>query len=391
MSAGAHLSPLDFKTFDEEFGRVVTLLDTRKLLDGRGCAWVGDGIGADFFIRFAAQHPGEHPDVLVCMADESSPVITTERSPPPNVGFPIIVLEGSRGHLSQQENSLVNWLREGKNQVQVFGFENSEPELNTLLFREVGEKVRHILYSSGNARVTGPLLRQSGQPAWTCFWPAASLFLLYAFLSFWKKRRLGIALGLRSAPYIVCGTGVVIGCVLETLLCPREELKPGTESFNFAKQWYLTDVKHRDIPNYLALAGYNRPLVNWDVNEADYQDYILCPVLETGMKPELSWRKTLWSFFYPKIRKANSPEEAASILVRLLREEIEIQDRSEDAFDWEWIWHNRVASPAGFQLLYVAVLRSVGVGARINSQGDAEILSDGKWRNAPPPPRLILQ
>ena len=35
--------------------------------------------------------------------------------------------------------------------------------------------------------------------------------------------------------------------------------------------------------------------------------------------------------------------------------------------------------------MYVAALRSVGVPARLNAQGEAELLLNGKWQSAPRP------
>lgn len=47
------------------------------------------------------------------------------------------------------------------------------------------------------------------------------------------------------------------------------------------------------------------------------------------------------------------------------------------------IWLRQITDEAGFQVIYVAALRSVGVPARLDANGRAEFYDGGKWQVAP--------
>jgi hypothetical protein len=162
---------------------------------------------------------------------------------------------------------------------------------------------------------------------------------------------------------------------------------------HLANEWGMADANKKDLAEYVALADYNREIVNWKVADAEYQENVLSPVLKAGLKPDLKWRRELWIMFYPQIRNANSSLAAARILAAELRGEVEIHGQNREDFDFGEIWSSRLASGAEFEYLYVAALRSIGVGARINSHGGAEIFNSesNDWVEAPPAPVLIRQ
>ncbi len=223
-----------------------------------------------------------------------------------------------------------------------------------------------------------------------------------------------------------------------------------------------TLLTHVELANYCVYE-----LINWKVDKEIYNDYVLSPMIDPDdegrarhsvragtqsaksgahgltrptvespgahgvMHPtaeELDWRRPLWEFFYPRIRKENSPEEAAEIVVRNLRERVTISlqsrtgvppvqsnpsssragetptllsrtgetpallsvDRMSAAHlstGIEIIWKNRITDEKGFERIYVATLRSVGVGARLNSEGTAEFWTGAEWKLAP---RLLI-
>jgi transglutaminase-like putative cysteine protease len=49
------------------------------------------------------------------------------------------------------------------------------------------------------------------------------------------------------------------------------------------------------------------------------------------------------------------------------------------------IWRRQVASERGFEGLYVAALRSVGVPARLGAEGRAVLWTGSAWQAAPRP------
>ena len=49
------------------------------------------------------------------------------------------------------------------------------------------------------------------------------------------------------------------------------------------------------------------------------------------------------------------------------------------------IWQRQIANERGFEAVYVAALRSVGVAARLGRQGQAELWTGVEWMAAPRP------
>ncbi len=148
------------------------------------------------------------------------------------------------------------------------------------------------------------------------------------------------------------------------------------------------------------LANYNRnELINWRIDDGIYRDYVLSPMIDSETEKlnpdtlkrghqtgeELNWRRALWESFYPRIRHQQSPEEAAEIVGRYLRERVTIVPNGRSAPGVESIWKRQVADEKGFEIIYVAALRSVGIGARLNPTGKAEFWIGDKWLAAPRP------
>jgi len=93
----------------------------------------------------------------------------------------------------------------------------------------------------------------------------------------------------------------------------------------------------------------------------------------------------LWEEFYPRIRHESSPENAAVIVVRHLRERVTISTTSNLPQDVPGIWLRQITDEAGFQIIHVAALRSVGVSACLDSNSHAEFWDGNKWQAAPQP------
>ena len=70
-------------------------------------------------------------------------------------------------------------------------------------------------------------------------------------------------------------------------------------------------------------------------------------------------------------------------MVRHLRERVTITAVPGLPREVSEIWGWQITDAAGFEIIYVAALRSVGVPARLSAEGKAEFLGDGKWQEAP--------
>jgi hypothetical protein len=94
---------------------------------------------------------------------------------------------------------------------------------------------------------------------------------------------------------------------------------------------------------------------------------------------QLNWRRPLWEEFYPRIRHESSPEDAAKVVLKHLHERVTITTVPNPPHDVSAIWLKQTTDEAGFEIIYVAALRSVGVPARLDSNRHAEFWDGNKW------------
>jgi len=134
---------------------------------------------------------------------------------------------------------------------------------------------------------------------------------------------------------------------------------------------------------HLELANRQRHQFYPNLDDATFQEYILSPEIAPLPLDEVDWRRTLWENFYPRIRRESDPVAAAQIVVRSLRERVGIDPGYDYRVGVETIWTEQMTDEAGFERVYVAALRSVGIAARLNDGGQAELLEGNQWQSAP--------
>ena len=159
-----------------------------------------------------------------------------------------------------------------------------------------------------------------------------------------------------------------------------------TQDFAFLStnaDWHGRKLK--TLLTHVQLANYNRQLISWQLNDPIYRDFVLSPVITGQAGEDFAWRRPLWEEFYPRIRHESSPEDAAAIVVRHLRERVTIAELPHPAREVPAIWLQQLTDETGFEIIYVAALRSVGVPARLNAAGHAEFYVGGQWQPAPRP------
>jgi hypothetical protein len=150
-----------------------------------------------------------------------------------------------------------------------------------------------------------------------------------------------------------------------------------------------TLLTHVELANYTVYE-----LVKWKPDEQIYRDFVLSPAIDPDSDIELAWRRPLWEFYYPRIRGEQTAKGAAGVVACALRERVTIwpggETKSPNPKNWprgiQTIWDRQITDQEGFQLIYVATLRSVGVPARLNSFHQTEYWDEGQWRAAPRPP-----
>ena len=142
-----------------------------------------------------------------------------------------------------------------------------------------------------------------------------------------------------------------------------------------------------EILEHVQLADLQRNSFTPAIDEASYRQWILSPLLDDSLKPT-RWRRTLWENFCPRVRRGGNPSAAAETVVQHLRERVTVTDRDRPAESVSEIWRSQTTGRTGFEKIYVAALRSVGIPARVGQTGRAEILCDSTWT---PAPRSVLE
>ena len=172
-----------------------------------------------------------------------------------------------------------------------------------------------------------------------------------------------------------------LGIARKHLIAPKER---SDFVFLAAKPFWL-GKRLKILLEHVELANYNRELINWKLDEQMYWQFVLSPEIDPAADGDLNWRRSLWENFYPRIRKEQSPEAAAEIVVRFLRERVTIAEGNDLPAVVAEIWQRQITNERGFEAVYVAALRSVGVAARLGRQGQAELWTGVEWAAAPQP------
>ena len=141
----------------------------------------------------------------------------------------------------------------------------------------------------------------------------------------------------------------------------------------------------KTLLEHVELAHYNRELINWKLDEQVYREFVLSAQIDPAADGGLNWRRALWENFYPRIRREQEPGAAAEIVVRFLRERVTVAQGSGLPSAVAESWQRQITSERGFEAVYVAALRSVGVPSRLGSQGRAELWTGAVWQAAPRP------
>jgi hypothetical protein len=134
---------------------------------------------------------------------------------------------------------------------------------------------------------------------------------------------------------------------------------------------------------HVELADLQRKQFYPKQDELIFRQFILSPDVDDLPLDEIDWRRTLWENFYPRIRHEDDPVVAAQVVVRFLRERVGIDPSYRYRVGVETIWTQQMTDEAGFERIYVAALRSVGIAARLNEQNQAELWTGSAWHTAP--------
>lgn len=173
---------------------------------------------------------------------------------------------------------------------------------------------------------------------------------------------------------------------------------PVSERTLAVARWFLVPVRARIDFEFLAakpiwdgqplkvllqhahLANYNRTLVNWKLDDELYREFVLSPEIGDSLLDAQRWRRPLWEYFYPRIRKESSLDAAAEIVIRQLRELVKLTSAANPPTTILQYWQRGSASESQFHFLCVAALRSAGIPARLTSARRVEFWNGTDWR-----------
>jgi len=398
--------------FDAQFEALLRYLGQQRWVNTNAIAWVGFSLGANRMLDFALQHPDQQPRLLVLLSGAGFSPDPRSQTPDPNLHCPILLIHGEQDEIFPIADTkrLASVLQTSGLSVElkiIPGIAHGMESERGVVFRCIGEYCLTHLTGNGAWQDYHSIAQwQADAPSLWLFWLPATAWIVGWFA--WSRYRKAASpekIKLSGGEIALRWVAVILAtlALAETtihLVTPRFFVNDTTLSI--ASRFLVQPKQHNDF-EYLAaqpiwhgqklktilihveLTGYNRELVNWQVDEKNYQDFVLSPVITGDTDEKLNWRRPLWEEFYPRIRHESSPEDAAKIVVRNLRERVTIAALPNLPHDVPAIWLRQITDEAGFEIIYVAALRSVGVPARLNSQHQAEFGDGTKWDNSPRP------
>ena len=398
--------------FAAQYESLLNYLGRQKWADTNAIAWVGFSLGANRMWDFALQHPAQEPQLLVQLSGAGLFPDPRTQNPDANLHCPILLIHGD-----QDETFPVADTKNLTSVLQTDGVpvglkiipglpHGMEPERG-VVFRSIGEYCRLHLAGKDAWQNYHSIAQWQAEapPFWLFCLPAAAW--AFGWLACWRyhracppaKTKLSHGeITLRSLA-VLLATWALAEMAIHlvtphfpisdtTLSIARRFLVQPKEHADFeflARQPVWDGEKLKTLLDHVELVGYNRELINWRLDDTMYRDHVLSPIITGHSGEQLNWRRPLWEEFYPRIRHESSPEDAAKIVVRHLRERVTIATLPNPSHDVPDIWLKQMTDEAGFEIIYVAALRSVGVPTRLDSNRHAEFWDGGKWQIAPSP------
>jgi len=402
--------------FNAQFGELLQYLNRQSWVDTNAIAWVGLSAGANDMFDFALRHPDQQPQLLVQLSGAG---IQKEQAVGQTNGefgllrCPVLLVHGEQDEVFPVADAkrLTVTLQAGGIPVELKIIPNAshglEPERATI-FRAVGEYcLAHLTGRDALQNYRSIAQWQAQAPPLLVWWLPAIMWAGGWSAWFVKARaKTQLVKAALSRSEIVLrwlAALLAIGALSVTALHLVTPLFLVSDKTSALARRFLVQTKERAGFEYLVaqpiwrgqklktlledveLAGYNRELVNWHVDDKMYQDFVLSPVITGNPGEQLNWRRPLWEEFYPRVRHENSTEDAAKIVVRHLRERVTIALVTNLLQEVPAIWLKQITDKAGFEIIYVAALRSAGVPAQLDSQHQAEFWNGNKWQTAPAP------
>jgi len=394
--------------FNGQLSGLGTWLKRQPWADSESVVWIGSSLGAQRSLSYLLRESAMNPDLYVRVGGG---LVREARAPDARrarIECPTLLLHGENDQVFPLEEceQLAEILRNGGTPTgavilaeQDHGF---RPDRLGVM-RALGEFCAEQMDDDGRfSRNSTPVSPVAGLPV--------AFFLACIGLVFWRGGlwllrgdsetssrleqtfRVGVKLAVLSS--VIC-SGVCLALPAMPVNKARIERAVEWGIVNVGK-WDAEflgglDLSHLiaqpttgDLLEHAELTNYRGRFLYGDLDDDFWRRYVMSPLI-AGDSTRIDWRRPLWESFYPRVRKEDSPMDAAIIVCRFLRERVSIVSDFQETQGVHASWFSRRANSADWERLYVAALRSGGIAARLNRTGDAEIWDGDEWLSAPRP------
>jgi hypothetical protein len=376
------------------------LSSVRSRGPNQGIVLVGDGNRSSTMLIAALKSIAVSPDLFICVPDEDGIDLVMDRlsKAGDSIHGPVIIANKSK--TTNLVQTAKTWASNQQTKAEIVALDNAgdfHPR-DTLFYKELAELAREKLVKLGKLSQSAAL--QMSRPRRASKSANALLGFSTVFIAVLVGRKINFCSnpGLKYRSQIcavllfglLCGTATALIVSRQTNgVSVAQNHSRNTSLSSQMAGWRLSDTRLDKLNPFISLTDYSRKLASWKLDERIHRAYVLSPDVAPGLQPELQSRLSLWKFFYPLVRRAKTPLEAANVLVQNLRLEIEIRAVDSQPLTIEQIWSQHATTQDGFEAVYVAALRSIAIASRLNAQGQAELWDDGEWKPAPRPAELV--
>lgn len=415
--------------FEDQFTELNRFLARQPWANTNGIAWVGYSLGAQYGLSYALNHPEVQPHIIVCLSGgwvreldalpiaselnfnyegepTSSRFTTTSNQSPLNLKSKLVLIHGDNDEVFPKgDMERLAAVIQGKggdiNLIRLADMAHQYPKDHSLIIRLIAE------YCKTSLAPRSPLVISSQNTAKVQIPFHMFFFMLTVILSLWftsssQPPSPGCWRKVKNIFKFLAPTVFALILAAFAFRFAVPHLNASKRTLKLAETFMVTSTEKSDFAylsqnsfwhgrplwillEHARLANYNRKLVRWKLEEGVYRRYVLSPDIDSQLSDDCDWRRPLWENLFPRIRNESDPFSAALVTVRFLRERVSL---CEPHFTSPGIlnsWLNGETSSSGFERMYVAALRSVGIGARLNAQGTVEIWNGTHWILAPRP------
>ena len=137
----------------------------------------------------------------------------------------------------------------------------------------------------------------------------------------------------------------------------------------------------RDLLEPLNLASVQRGQFAASLPENEWREFVLSPWIE-GAGEDIAWRRELWEWLGPRVRRETGAGQAAQVVARELHKWVSLQSKSHPQ-GIAASWLGGVGDGIYFAQMHVAALRSAGIPARFTKAGGCERRTESGWERVP--------